>query len=92
MNTSKLEQQLIDAGFARLFLYSDERLAEDIWQNGTNKEVIEQVISTSSNNYAKFLAAEMLRRYHVPLQEGVKGILAEIYSEALHDTGADNRY
>jgi hypothetical protein len=82
-------------GFADLFYFGEHSQINKIWKDGENRDALVQLIYDQSvSSQARFLAAEVLRNYNVPLKEDAFGLLAEAYTAALtntaHATGSDS--
>ena len=87
MSKEKLEDKLVEAGYQDLFFYGRDSTIEGIWQKGKNKKRLQRLIKRSGSSlHAKFLAAEVLREYNVPVKEKLKPFLAEAYVKALENT------
>jgi hypothetical protein len=85
--TTNVERQLIKNGYRELFLYGDE--AEKLWANGRHRKELEEIVENpKSPDMAKFLAAELLDQFGVPLKEKTFRDLARIYTSALKNTNA----
>jgi hypothetical protein len=80
MNKSSLERNLVETGYAALFLYGMGSKANSFWENGTYQKELEEIVySETGAPQAKFLAAEILRRNGIDLYHTV----AQVYAEAL---------
>lgn len=83
----EFEKKLIDAGFPGLFMYGERSLADAIWDGGKNETALKELLASgTASHHAKFLAAEVLRKYEVSYDENIAGALAETYAEALRNT------
>lgn len=95
MSEPIFEKRLTEIGFPGLFMYGERGPVSSIWENGKNKKELEDIVYDSTGSfYAKFLAAEILRKYNVPFAEDKAGILSGIYAMALKNTSeaAENKY
>ena len=90
MNTSNLENQLIELGYQQLFQYGERSKAYDIWQKGTKRTALQNlIVSSETSLYGKFLAAEVLRYFKIALHPTYHETLAEAYTHALACTSVD---
>ncbi len=90
MNTSELEDELLKHGFQGLFLYGSKSYASEIWRNGENLLVIEEIIkSKSASLIAKFLAAELIKNFNVEIKESLIESLVDAYAFALKNSSQE---
>lgn len=86
---NKLEEQLIEFGYSKLFQLGEHSFADSIWENGKNYHNLLEIVSRNEyNNYARLLASELLflKRDDFPSKD-LEDTLAFIYTKALSITG-----
>ncbi len=89
MTSDSIVKILNETDYRELFLSADDHLKE-LWANGNNKQDLRKIIENpGSSDKSKFLAAELLSKFEVPLTEKAHADLARVYAAALKDTNAN---
>jgi len=85
----KIAKELTDAGYTGLFLSGDRSLADSVWQNGANRNYLEQIVRDShDSDWARLLASELLfAKVSDYPPEDWRDILGYLYSRALAMAG-----
>lgn len=86
----KLETQLLEAGYSKLFVECDDSALNEIWKDGKNKEDLEELIQASeADQAAVFLAANlMMSKDWKPGTDELKATVATAYAKALIESKA----
>lgn len=93
-NIDTMENKLVAMGYQNLFQFGDRSEMYEIWQNGDNQKSVEAIITNPKSSFhAKFLAAEILRRFEIKISSKYDAVLSKSYIYALeHSSMEDNNF
>ncbi len=90
MATDPLEKKLTEIGYNGLFQSGESNRAVGIWDNGRNREQLNQLIANpDAAPHAVFLAAEVLRHFQIEQNPANYNALAKAYAYALKHSCID---
>lgn len=90
-NIDTMENKLVAMGYQNLFQFGDRSEMYEIWQNGDNQKSVEAIITNPKSSFhAKFLAAEILRRFEIKISSKYDAVLSKSYIYALEHSSMED--